>query len=158
MRPLAFLGAAALLLIGATTTMAATTPKATAPKTTATATANDIWHARISDQKLRGGATVDLLANGRTATAAVKLYGLTAGRRATATVDLGTCSSTGASGMRLATLTISKVPASGIARVWAHVPSRDVATLRTAASAKTTLSVDVADGTLTTCSAFSTGK
>ncbi len=121
-----------------------------APTGRVAASGRTVLAARPSADGLAGGATVVI--DGATATAAVKVAGLSPRWWLVATVQAGTCS---APGMALVLLK-GIAPADGVLRLWARVPPTRVPALRSAAAAKR-LSVTVRNDGRTACAAFGSG-
>ncbi len=126
MRRLALIGAAGLLLISATSVFAAT--------------GNGVWRATLTNGGTRhGGATLAELANGKSASLAVKLYDVKPGTTVTVTLYDGA----NGTGSAIATHDTFKAPAAGPAthRFW--LTNTELAALKTDLAKKDTISVSV---------------
>jgi hypothetical protein len=126
MRRLAFIGATGLLLLSAATVFAAT--------------GNGVWRAPLANTGTRhGGATLAELANGKSASLAVKLYDVKPGTTVTVTLYDGA----NGTGTAIATHDTFKAPAAGPAthRFW--LTKTELAALKGDLAKKDTISVSV---------------
>jgi len=137
-------GGIALLLVLAVPTLAAT--------------GNQIWRSSFKSTTVHGGSTITVLANGMSATAAVKAYAAS-GSTVSARICAGACSSSNV----IVSFTRFRVPASGVTREWHRLSATQFADLKKAIADKTapTLEVTVSKGTApatTTTSTFALVK
>lgn len=129
------MGALTLLLVLAVPTFAATQ--------------NQVWRATFKSAApaTRGGSTITILADGRAATAAVKVYAA-GGSTVTARICAGACSDSSV----IVSFPRFRVPVSGVTRAWQRLTTAQFDSLTKALADKSTTTLEVTDSKGTTTS------